>query len=113
MNWETITNWFDKFHDETIEGRLPVRGRVYSGAKIEIWGKNDIVIVLVDPRLRGATITFFYDSAFNSGRALDMVKTSLAESDSSLYAEIKYDRFQRIVSGEEPLTDSDWIRSDE
>ena len=104
MTFEEINNWFDAFYAETVGGKKPVRGRAFSGGKIEIWGKNNIVIVLHDPYPRGAT---------DEGRANDFVRTMFDSEHQQIFAEIDYPRFQRVVSGEEPLTDSDWTWPDE
>lgn len=104
MNWDQINDWFDEFHEEIIEGRVLVRGRSFTGARIEIFGRDDVAIVLLDPRPRGIS---------ESSKVADFVKNVFDSEHQSLYAEINYERFQRVVSGEEPLTEQDWVWPDE
>lgn len=104
MTWEQINNWFNSFYEEYIENKKAVRGRTFSGSHIEIWSENDIVIVLHDPYLRGSNL---------EEKALDFVRAAKNNDVMSLYAEFKYDRFKKIVSGEEPLTENDWVWHDE
>jgi hypothetical protein len=104
MNWDQINLWFDAFYEEVVEGRVSVRGRTWSGARIEIYGKNDIAVVLLDPRPRGIT---------EQAKAADFVKGIFDNNHKSLHAEIKFDRFQRVINGEEPLTEKDWVWPDE
>lgn len=104
MTWEQINDWFDSFHDEYIEGRKPIRGRSFSGARIEIWNRDNVVIVVHDPYPRGST---------EESRATDLVRNIFDSEHQKAFVEIDYARFQRIVRGEEPLTDKDWIWPDE
>jgi hypothetical protein len=103
MNWEQINDWFDAFYAEYVEGKKPVRGRVFSGGHIEIWGRDSVAIVLHDPYTRGVT---------NDEKALDFVRNVFDDS-RSVHAEINYERFRQIVSGEKPLTNEDWVWHDE
>lgn len=104
MNWEQINEWFDAFHDEYVEGKKLVRGRAFSGAKIEIYGRDSIAIVLHGPYLRGTT---------QDEKAVELVKNIFDQEHQSIQAEINYERFQHIVNGEHPLTDVDWFWLDE
>jgi len=104
MDWTQINDWFDSFHDEYVEGKKEVRGRVFSGAHIEIWGGDSIAIVLHDPRLRGTD---------EDQRACDFVRNAQSGDELSLHAEINYARFEKIVSGEKPLEAEDWVWHDE
>lgn len=104
ITWTEINEWFDTFYKECIEGRKPFRGVTFSGARIEIYGRDDIAIVLLDPFLRGST---------PEDKAVDFVKGVFGVNHQSLFAEVKYERFVRIISGEEPLVDDDWVWPDE
>lgn len=104
MNLEQVNNWFDSFYKEYVENKKLVRGRSFSGAHIEIWSDNNFAIVLHDPYLRGSNL---------EEKALDFVRGVQNNDTMSLYAEIKYDRLKKIVSGEEPLTENDWVWHDE
>lgn len=103
MNWDQINDWFDSFYAEYVEGKKPIRGRTFSGGRIEIWGRDSIAIVLHDPYLRGLD---------SYQRAEDFVR-NVHDDNQSIHAEINFDRFQKVVSGEEPLTDQDWAWHDE
>lgn len=103
MTFEEINKWFDAFYQETVEAKKPVRGRTFSGSRIEIYGGDSIAIVLSDPYTRGSTM---------EERALDFAR-NVFDDNRSVHAEINYERFQRVVSGEQPLTDEDWVWSDE
>ena len=104
LTWDQINDWFDGFYEECIEGRKLFRGVAFSGARLEIYGRDDIAVVLIDPRLRGST---------PDEKAVDFVKGVFGVNHQSLQAELKYDRFKRVISGEEPLVEEDWIWPDE
>jgi hypothetical protein len=104
MTWDQINDWFDAFYEEYIEGKKPIRGQTFSGGRIEIWGRNEAVVVLHDPYPRGISET---------ARHVDMVKNIVGVNHQSIHAEIDFERFKSIVSGEKPLTDSDWTWPDE
>jgi len=103
MTWDQINDWWDAFYEEFVEGKKPVRGRAFSGGKIEIWGRDSVAIVLHDPYVRGVD---------SYQKAVDFVR-NVMDNNRSVHAEIDYARFQRVVSGEQPLTDSDWVWQDE
>jgi hypothetical protein len=104
MNWTQINDWFDDFYKEYIEGKKQIRGRAFSGAHIEIFGRDSIVIVVHDPYLRGKD---------KEQRAWDFVRNAQNGETLSLHAEMNYARFEKIVSGEQPLKDEDWVWHDE
>lgn len=104
MTWDQINDWFDAFHEEYVEGKKPVRGVAFSGAKLEIWSRDSIAIVLSHPYLRGND---------QNDKAVDFVKSVFGVNHQTLQAEIDYKRFQQIISGEKPLSDEDWIWPDE
>lgn len=103
MNLKQITDWFDSFHAEYVEGKKLVRGRAFSGSHIQIWSGNSFAIVLHDPYPRGLN---------EEEKATDFVR-SLDDDVRSVYAEINLERLQKIVSGEQPLTNEDWVWQDE
>lgn len=103
MNLKQITGWFDSFYAEYVEGKKLVRGRAFSGSHIRIWGEDSFCIVLHDPYVRGVT---------QEEKATDFVR-NLNNETSSVYAEINLDRFEKIVLGEQPLTEEDWVWEDE
>lgn len=103
MTWDEINDWFDAFYAEYVEGRKPVRGRVFSGSHIEIWGRNSIAIVLHDPYPRGQN---------EEQKALDFVRT-MNDNNVNVQAEIDYGRLDRIIKGQETLTEDDWVWDDE
>lgn len=103
LTWDAINQWFDKFYDNVVEGRKVVRGRSFTGAKIEIYGHNDIAIVLENPRVRGNT---------EDEKVEDFVRSY--ETDCvTLTAELNLDRFEKLVGGQIELVDSDWVWNDE
>lgn len=104
MNWDEITDWFDKFYAEYVEGKKLVRGRAFSGGRIEIYGKDDISIVLNIPYLRGET---------EEEKAAEIIRTKFDKDSQSVHAEFDYERFKKIVSGEQPLAEEDWFWHDE
>jgi len=103
MTFDQINDWFDNFYDEYVEKKKPVRGRAFGGGKIEIWARNNITIVLHNPHARGVT---------QDEKVLDMVRM-IHDDVQSIHADLTLERFKRVVSGEEPLTDSDWSWEDE
>lgn len=103
MTWNQINDWFDSFHDEYIEGKKPIRGRTFGGAHIEIWHDDEIVVVVHDPHLRGTD---------GEQKAADFVK-GLWDGNKNVRAEINLERFQRIINGQDKLTDDDWSWDDE
>lgn len=104
MTWDQIHDWYENFYLEVIEGKKPIRGRCFSGSKIEVWGRDNIIIELHDPFLRGES---------EDNRALDFVKNLFDQNHQKITAEIDFERFKRVVSGEEPLADADWQWPDE
>lgn len=104
MDWNQIHDWFDAFYEKYVEGKKPVRGRTFSGSHIEVWGRDNLVIVLHDPYARGND---------EESKSVDFVKNMFDSDHQRIYAEIDYARFQRIVSGEQPLTEEDWVWPDE
>ena len=44
MTWEQINDWFDAFYKETVEGKKTIRGRAFSGGRIEIWGRDSVAM---------------------------------------------------------------------
>jgi len=104
MTLEQINTWFDAFYTEYVEAKKTVRGRAFSGSRIEIWGSDSYAIVLHDPYPRGITET---------AKATDFVKNVFDSDHQEIKAEIDLERFRQIVSGEKPLTDEDWIWPDE
>jgi hypothetical protein len=103
MNWDQINDWFDAFYDATV-GKKPVRGRIFSGGKIEIWDRDNVAVVLTGPMPRGST---------DESRAADFIKNVFDEDHQEISAEMNYARFQKVLSGEQPLTDEDFIWPDE
>jgi hypothetical protein len=103
MELKQITDWFDSFYTEYVEGKKLVRGRAFSGSHIEIWGDNTFCIVLHDPYVRGTN---------EEEKAEDFVR-HLNNNADSIQAEVSLDRLQKIVSGTQPLTNEDWIWNDE
>ena len=103
MELKQMTDWFDSFYAEYVEGKKLVRGRTFSGSRIEVWGGDCFCIVLHDPYPRGITAE---EKAEDFGRSLE-------DDARSIHAEINLDRLQKIVSGKQPLTNEDWIWSDE
>lgn len=101
---DQINEWFDSFYKETIEDKKLIRGRAFSGGRIEIWSRRCIVIVLHHPYLRGKTL---------EDKSLDLVKNIFDKGQEDVRAEISCERFEKVISGEEPLTDKDWRWSDE
>lgn len=104
MTLDQINDWFDNFYQEFIEGRKPIRGRCWSGGNIELWDRDNIVIVLHIPFLRGKS---------DEDKATDMVKNIFDSEHQSISAELNLERFKKVVSGEEPLTEEDWMWPDE
>lgn len=102
MDLKSITDWFDSFYEEYVAGKKLVRGRAFSGSHIEIWG-DVFCIVLHDPYPHGKT---------KEEKATDFVR-SINDEVRSVYAEINLERLQKIVSGEQPLTNEDWVWQDE
>lgn len=103
MNLKQITDWFDSFYNEYVTGKKLVRGRTFSGSHIQIWGDDSFCIVLHDPYMRGST---------PEEKSQDFVR-GIEDDAVSVHAEINLDRFEKIVSGEQPLTNEDWVWSDE
>lgn len=103
MNLDQINDWFDSFYEEYIKGKKPIRGRIFSGAHIEVWSRRDIAVVVHDPYPRGQDA---------EQKAADFVR-GLHDENKNLHAEMTTDRFQQIVSGQYRLTDSDWVWDDE
>jgi len=104
MNWSDINDWFDKFYEETVEAKKLVRGRAFSGAKIEIYGRDSISIVLHNPYTRGIT---------EDEKAIDFVRSIENEDAQEVYTDFNYERFARIVMGEDTIKEDDWIWEDE
>lgn len=104
MEVKEIFTWWNRFYDEVIEGKKPVRGRCFSGGRIELWGNDDIVIVLHDPYLRGTS---------EESKAKDFVNNIFDKDQQSISAQMNLERFERIVRGEESLEDRDWTWPDE
>lgn len=103
MNLDQVNNWFDAFHKEYIEGKKPIRGRTFSGAHIELWGRDEVVVVVHDPYPRGAD---------EEQKAVDFVR-GLHDNAVNIRAEINADRLQRLVGEQDKLTDKDWVWDDE
>lgn len=103
MNLKQITDWFDTFYTEYVEGKKLVRGRAFSGSHIQIWSGDSFVIVLHDPYIRGTN---------EDEKATDFVR-GLNDDVRSVLAEINLERFEKIVSGEQPLKNEDWVWQDE
>lgn len=103
MTLDQINNWFDAFYQEYIESKKPIRGRTFSGAHIEVWGRDNVAIVVHDPYARGQD---------DQQKAVDFVR-GLYDDNRSLHAEISTDRFQQLVNGHDHLTDDDWVWEDE
>jgi hypothetical protein len=103
MDLKNITDWFDSFYEEYVAGKKLVRGRAFSGSHIQIWSGNSFAIVLHDPYPRGVN---------KEEKALDFAR-SLDDDVVSVYAEINLERLRKIVSGEQPLTNEDWVWQDE
>jgi hypothetical protein len=103
MTFDQINDWFDSFYEETIEAKKPVRGRTFSGARIEIWGRDSIAIVMHDPYPRGTD---------RDQKALDFVR-NIHDDNTELTAEINSSRFKEIIEGTNPLTENDWLWKDE
>lgn len=102
MELKQITDWFDSFYTEYVEGKKLVRGRAFSGSHIEIWG-DVFCIVLHDPYPRGITA---------EEKAQDFTR-SLDDDVRSVYAEVSLEKLQKIVFGEQHLTNEDWVWQDE
>jgi hypothetical protein len=103
MTLDEINDWFDSFYEETIEAKKPVRGRTFSGARIEIWGRDSIAIVIHDPYPRGTD---------RDQQAQDFVR-NINDENTELTAEISPSRLKEIIAGTNPLTENDWLWNDE
>jgi hypothetical protein len=104
VTFDHINDWFDVFYDEYIENKRVIRGFCFSGAKIEIYTRNNVCIVLTSPYSRGIT---------EENKSIDFVKTCLGINPAYIIAELTYDRFVNLVNGTQPLTDAEWIFPDE
>ena len=104
MTWEEMNDWFDAFYKETVETKKIIRGRAWSGSHIRIWSRNSISVVLYDPYLRGST---------EESKAVDFIKNLVDPDHQEIHAELTYDRFKKIVSGEDSLKNEDWVHNDE
>ena len=104
MNWDQINLWFDNFYNEVIEGKKLVRGRAFTGAHIEIYGKDSIAVVVTHPRIRGTT---------ENEKAVDFVRSISNEDAQEVYTDFDEDRFTKIVNGEDTIKEEDWIWNDE
>ncbi len=103
MNWNDIHSWLDRFHAEVVEQRKVIRGFIYMGCHLETWEKNEIWVVL-EPGARGDT---------DEARSADMIRSILHDGNRVLEAPIPFERFERIVRGEDTIKDDEWIWSDE
>lgn len=104
MTWDEINDWFDSFHKEYVEAKKIIRGFAFSGARIEIYNRADLQIVLNHPYLRGNS---------EEAKANDFVKGVFGVNHQEIFAEINYDRFKRIVKGQDFLKEEDWVWPDE
>lgn len=104
MTWDQINDWFDNFYKQHIEGKTIIRGSAWSGGHIRIWDRNTVSIVLYDPYLRGNDA---------QTQAVDFIKKVFDPEHQEIHAEITFDRFKKIIMGEDQLMNEDWVRNDE
>lgn len=105
MTLAEIHDWFDGFHDHIIEGKVKIRNRIFSGAHLEIFDRNRVLIVME----QGMNVA---PDASDEQRAVALVKQIFID-DRNLLCEIPTDRFEKIVRGEDTIKDEEWFWSDE
>ena len=91
MTWDEIHNWHDQFESEVTANGM--RGVAICGSHIQTWERGEVWISLT----------------VGGG---DFVQTVL-EDRGNLEAQISFDRFQKIVRGEDHLKDDDFLYFDE
>ena len=100
---DMISDYMNKFHEKYIEGKLPIRGRVFSGMRFEIYDKDCVNLVLTHPKIRGTT---------EEEKATDFVRGLHAGGD-NISVELTQDKLAKLISGEIVLSENDWIWDDE
>lgn len=100
---QQLTDWLNSFHDSHIKTKKPIRGRTFSGLKMEIYGDNIVTVVLTDPFLRGTT---------QDQKNYDFVR-NLYEQNISLITELDEQKLISLINGTYQLTDKDWSWNDE
>lgn len=98
-----ISDWLDSFYASYIEAKVPIRGRTFSGLKIEIYEENMIAVVVTDPYLRGTT---------EVEKSFDFVR-SIHDANRTLTAELDKNKLISLINGTYQLSDSDWVWDDE
>jgi hypothetical protein len=99
MEVALLANWLESFEREYCGERV-VRGRRFSGAKIEIYDTKTIEVHLTNPMARGETKEDrMYDTLMGQGEYV--------------FAVIPVDRLEGIVSGQDKISDEDWTWDDE
>lgn len=101
MKFADVQNWLDGFGLEVCEGRRRIRGRLFSGVRLEVHARGEVVVIM-DPAVEGAT---------PDQRAISFVKDIFDTR--VLEAFIPPDRFERIVAGEDAIREEDWVWDDE
>lgn len=101
MFFADVHKWLDQFEIEVCKKRKKIRGRTFTGFHLEIYDEKDVVIVM-EPGIEGTT---------PEDRAKSFVKDIF--DDRVLEAFIPYDRFEKIVKGEDEIREDDWLWNDE
>jgi len=101
MDFSQVHDWLDKFEDEVCENKKKIRGRIFSGMRLEIYDRTEVVIVL-ETAIEGSC---------PESRTMSMIKEIMDTR--VLEAFIPYDRFVNIVNGTDELREEDWRWDDE
>lgn len=94
-----IYSLLDKIQEEIIDKKIPVRGMIFGGTKIEIYQRDLFVVVLEMPMGR-------FDNPEDN--LLDCFKVG-----DYLWIEISYEKVVDILNGKSKLIDQDWAWDDE
>lgn len=101
MQFSDVQKWLASFSLEVCEGRKRIRGRLFSGVRLELYVDGEVVLIM-DPAVEGSTI---------QDRVVSFVKDVMDTR--VLEAFIPTDRFERVVAGEDAIREEDWVWDDE
>jgi hypothetical protein len=102
ISFKQVLEWFDRYYNDVVESKKKIRGKVFSGCRIEIHGIHHIGI-LHEVGVLGKN---------QDEREVNFVKNVLFE-DRELILEYTTEDFKKIVNGEKTIQDGDYFWSDE
>lgn len=101
MLYSDVVGWLGRIEQEICGKRKRIRGRVFSGVRMEVYVDGEVVVVL-DPAVEGVS---------PEDRTKSVVKEIFDPR--ILECFINPARFEKIVKGEEEIGEDDWEWDDE